>query len=138
MAEVTVSVNGRAYKMVCDDGQEPHLLSLADYINSRIEDLKKDVGQVGDARLLLMISIMIADELLELRSHKGRSAKVSGDSQEGDSQESSGGLQFKISHAEVDLLQVATSRVEALVEKLNKDLPPEEEGGRELPDTASR
>ncbi len=67
MAEVEVTINGRSYLMGCDDGQEQHLLSLADYVGSHVDELAATVGQVGDARLLLMASLLIADELSDLR-----------------------------------------------------------------------
>lgn len=68
MAEVQITVNGRVYHMACDDGQEEHLLSLADYVSGRVAELAENMGQVGDARLLVMASILIADELSDLRA----------------------------------------------------------------------
>lgn len=65
MAQVTVRINGRAYQVACEDGQEAHLDKLAAYIDQRVADLVKDVGQVGDARLLVMTSLLIADELAD-------------------------------------------------------------------------
>jgi len=64
MSEVTVTINGRTYKMSCDDGQERHLLGLAEHVSRHVESLKEHVGQVG-TRLLLMAAIMVADELGE-------------------------------------------------------------------------
>lgn len=66
MAEVTITLNGRTYRLECGDGEEEHLLSLSDMVGSRLDGLKKQFGQVGDDRLLLMTSLMIADELSEL------------------------------------------------------------------------
>ncbi|HEX6978047.1 MAG TPA: cell division protein ZapA [Alphaproteobacteria bacterium] len=66
MAEMTVTINGRAYQVACEDGQEAHLQRLATYIDQRVADLVKDVGQVGDARLLVMVSLLIADELADV------------------------------------------------------------------------
>jgi cell division protein ZapA len=65
MAVVDVVVNGRAYQVACDDGQESHLVDLARYIDRKVADLAKTMGQVGDARLILMASLLIADELSE-------------------------------------------------------------------------
>ena len=67
MAQVSVTINGRTYRLACDDGQERHLLALSDYVNRHVESLKESFGQVGDTRLLLMASVMIADEMVELR-----------------------------------------------------------------------
>lgn len=68
MAEVEVTINGRSYLMGCDDGQEEHLKALAAYVGARVDELAAAVGQVGDARLLLMASLLIADELSDLRA----------------------------------------------------------------------
>jgi cell division protein ZapA len=68
MAEVAVTINGRVYQMACDDGQEEHLLALSHKVGSRVEELANSVGQVGDARLLVMTSLLIADELSDLRA----------------------------------------------------------------------
>ena len=65
MAQVEVSVNNRAYRIACDDGQDEHLTQLAEYIDARVQELVATVGQVGDARLLVMASLLIADELSE-------------------------------------------------------------------------
>ncbi|WP_119168610.1 cell division protein ZapA [Algihabitans albus] len=65
MAQVTITINGRPYQIGCEDGQEPHLLGLANYVDGRMRDLSASVGQVGEARLLVMMSLLIADELAE-------------------------------------------------------------------------
>jgi cell division protein ZapA len=65
MAQVIVRINGRGYPVACEDGQEPHLERLAAYIDQRVADLIKDIGQVGDARLLVMAALLIADELAD-------------------------------------------------------------------------
>jgi cell division protein ZapA len=63
MAQVTVLVNGRNYTLACEDGEEEHLSELAGFIDNRVAELGRSVGQVGDARLLLMASLVVADEL---------------------------------------------------------------------------
>jgi cell division protein ZapA len=65
MAQVSVRINGRQYQVACEDGQEAHLDKLAAYIDQRVSELVKDVGQVGDARLLVMSALLIADELAD-------------------------------------------------------------------------
>ncbi len=63
MTQVTVQINGRSYQIACDDGQEAHLARLGNYIDNRVRELVAAVGQVGDARLLVMVSLLLADEL---------------------------------------------------------------------------
>jgi cell division protein ZapA len=65
MAQVSVRINGRHYQVACEDGQEAHLQKLAAYIDDRVAELVRDVGQVGDARLLVMAALLIADELAD-------------------------------------------------------------------------
>ena len=63
MGQINVNVNGRSYQVACDDGQEDHLMELADYVAKQAEDLAGSIGQIADSRLLLMTSLMVADEL---------------------------------------------------------------------------
>ena len=63
MAQVSVTINGRIYQIACDDGQEANLTRLADYVDKRVGELVAAVGQVGDDRLLVMASLLVADEL---------------------------------------------------------------------------
>ena len=83
MANVAVTVNGRTYDLTCNDGQEPHLRGLATEIGSRVEDLVKTIGQAGEARLLLMVGLLLADELADanaeidrLQQEQGRAPAV--------------------------------------------------------------
>jgi cell division protein ZapA len=68
MAEVTVTIAGRNYRMACDDGQEPHLTQLGDLVDQKIADMRASFGEIGDMRLTVMASIVIADELAETKS----------------------------------------------------------------------
>jgi cell division protein ZapA len=63
VAQVNVSINGRQYRMACDDGQEEHLTRLAEDLDHRIARLRDDFGQIGDMRLTIMAALTIADEL---------------------------------------------------------------------------
>ena len=63
MSQVAVTVNGRPFKIACDDGQEPRIRRLAQYVDSRVAEFVRSLGQVGEARLLLLAALVIADEL---------------------------------------------------------------------------
>jgi cell division protein ZapA len=67
MPLVNVMVNGRAYTIACDDGEEGHLKELATHVDAKAREVLASVGQVGDARMLLMAALLIADEQHELR-----------------------------------------------------------------------
>ena len=76
MAQVDVLINGKSYNVACDDGQEDHLLQLAGYVDQRVQDLVNSVGQVGDARLLVMASLLISDELSEIYAKKTKNNNI--------------------------------------------------------------
>lgn len=63
MATVEVQINGRQYPLNCEPGQEGRLRGLAAYIDRRIGELSSAHGNIGDTRLLLLTSLLIADEL---------------------------------------------------------------------------
>ncbi|MDC7788066.1 cell division protein ZapA [Rhodoplanes sp. TEM] len=65
MAHVSVTINGRQYRMACDDGQEHHLARLAHDLDQRITRLRTNFGEIGDMRLTVMAALLIADELSE-------------------------------------------------------------------------
>ena len=65
MNHINVTINGRQYRMACDDGQEPQLLRLAESLESRIGTLRGKFGEIGDARLTVMAALMACDELTD-------------------------------------------------------------------------
>jgi len=68
MAQVTVIVNGRTYRLMCGTGEEPRLTDLAEHIRQRIDDLSYEFGNAGDERLLLMAALMVTDELWDTQA----------------------------------------------------------------------
>jgi len=67
MANVNVKFNGKEFLLSCDDGQEEHLEELALNLNKKFEDLKSDLGNIGESKLLLITSIKIMDEYFETK-----------------------------------------------------------------------
>jgi cell division protein ZapA len=67
MGQISVTLNGRTYRLECGEGEEAHLIELAEYLGTHVEDMKRKFGQVGDDRLILMASLVVLDELWELR-----------------------------------------------------------------------
>jgi cell division protein ZapA len=65
MSKVTISLNGRAFTIGCEEGQQAYLRDLAGYLDGHVRDLSEKVGQIGDLRLLLMASLIVADEMRE-------------------------------------------------------------------------
>jgi cell division protein ZapA len=68
MGQVTVTLNGRAYRLGCGDGEEERLIALADHVRSKLDTLVAQFGQAGNDRLLLMAALLIADELWDARA----------------------------------------------------------------------
>ncbi len=72
MGHVTVSVNGRKYRMSCEDGAEQRVLDLATSVDGVVQEIKGGFRQVQEERLYLMAAIMIADQLTDLRAELQR------------------------------------------------------------------
>ena len=67
MANVNIKFNGKDFLLSCDDGQEEHLEELLTHINQKFGDLKKDLGNIGENKLLLITSVQIIDEYFETK-----------------------------------------------------------------------
>jgi cell division protein ZapA len=65
MSHINVTINGRQYRMACEEGQEVRLLKLAENLEARIEALRGKFGEIGDARLTVMAALTACDELLD-------------------------------------------------------------------------
>tara|TARA_B100000886_G_scaffold315677_1_gene253803 strand:+ start:51 stop:494 length:444 start_codon:yes stop_codon:yes gene_type:complete len=67
MANVNIKFNGKEYLLSCEDGQEEHLEELSLYLNKKFNDLKFDLGNIGENKLLLISSIKVMDEYFETK-----------------------------------------------------------------------
>ena len=65
MNHINVTINGRQYRMACEEGQEVRLLKLAENLESRVESLRGKFGEIGDQRLTVMAALTACDELLD-------------------------------------------------------------------------
>jgi cell division protein ZapA len=65
MNHINVTINGRQYRMACEDGQEARLLKLAESLESRVESLRGKFGEIGDSRLTVMAALTVCDELVD-------------------------------------------------------------------------
>jgi cell division protein ZapA len=110
MAEVTVSIAGRTYRMACNDGDERHLASLAALFDGKVEELRGMFGQIGDMRLHVMAALMVADELSEA---KERIAALEGEFRRAEASE------LRLTEA----LNAAAERIESLARSLNPPPP---------------
>ncbi|MCB1424684.1 MAG: cell division protein ZapA [Zhengella sp.] len=67
MPQVSVIIDGKTYRMACDEGQEEHLADLAQRFDRYVTHLKGSFGEIGDQRVTVMAGIMVMDELVELQ-----------------------------------------------------------------------
>jgi cell division protein ZapA len=72
MSHINVTINGRQYRMACEEGQEARLLKLAESLEDRIGSLRGKFGEIGDQRLEVMAALTVADELMD-SAHRIRS-----------------------------------------------------------------
>ncbi len=116
MPLVNVMVNGRAYTIACDEGEEDHLRALAGHVDEKVRELLGSVGQVGEQRLLLMAALLIADEhhdaaqQLHLRNEELGALSGTHEAMSSRLAQSEGGA--------ADTFEAATRRLEALAARL--------------------
>jgi cell division protein ZapA len=72
MAQVTITINGRAYPVACNEGEEQRIAELARYVDDKVKTFAKDLGQIGEARLLVLAALVLADELADAQAASGR------------------------------------------------------------------
>ena len=127
MAHVNVTINSRQYRMVCADGQEQHLLRLAEDLNQRIDGIRAQFGEVGDMRLTIMAAITIADELSESFKRIRTLEEDIGSLQDARTVANDRALATEV--AIVRAFTVAAERIEKATRKLNPPPPPVNGGG---------
>lgn len=111
MAEISLSVHGRSYPVACDDGQENHLLRLAEHIDGKMAQLEASIGHISEQRLLFMTCLLIADELFDAQRRSG-SAPVA--TQPAPPAATSGPTEEQASRA----LDACAQRIEAIAARL--------------------
>ncbi|PTM41375.1 cell division protein ZapA [Bosea sp. 124] len=72
MPQVNVTIAGKAYRMACGEGEEPHLEDLARIYDGKIQEMRQAFGEIGDMRLHVMAALMVADEASELQRRVSR------------------------------------------------------------------
>jgi len=127
MAHVSVTINGRQYRMACDDGQENHLARLAYELDQRIARLRADFGEIGDMRLTVMAALIVSDELAEMGARLRRLEEELMALQE--ARKTSADRADATQAALVAAFDAASARIETVVKALNQspgggDRPP--------------
>ena len=62
MAEVDITINGRSYRISCKNGEEERIKSLSSLINNQVQKLSEKIGQLGEARMILLASLVLLDK----------------------------------------------------------------------------
>lgn len=77
MAHVAVTIDGRKYRLACNEGEEQRLEQLAATIDGKISELRGEFGEIGDQRLVVMAALTVADNLMEAREEAKAARKKS-------------------------------------------------------------
>lgn len=105
MAEITLKINGRSYDMACDDGEEKRIMQLAEYVDSRLGMIAKSGAARNESHLLVLTSLVLADEIFDLREGKSPA---------------SGGLDPADEARIKTMVEAMTSRVKELSDKVSQ------------------
>jgi cell division protein ZapA len=120
MTQVSVTINGRQFRMACEDGQEGHLMNLARELDTRIGALRTKFGEIGDTRLTVMAAITVADELAEAGQRIRRLEEEIAALQ---SAQAAASDRNKIAQAAIaSALSAAAERVENITKRLNQTI----------------
>jgi cell division protein ZapA len=121
MSQVNVSINGRQFRMACEDGEEARLSRLAEELDASIATLRTRFGEIGDTRLTVMAALTLADQLAETKEKLQRlepelatlrNASVA-------SADHSQATQTAV----VAALNAAAERIENITKRLNETVP---------------
>src|SRR5580692_2585819 len=82
MSQVSVTIDGRKYRLACNEGEEARLEALAGTIDEKIGEMRKTFGEIGDQRLVIMAALTLADNLAEARDEATAQRKRSDEADE--------------------------------------------------------
>ncbi|QFT30075.1 cell division protein ZapA [Roseibium porphyridii] len=120
MAQITVTINGKAFRMACDDGEEERLQGLAARFDGWIGELKGAFGEIGDQRLTVMAGIMATDQLSELER---KIVRLEADLEDAKRQQDAALDNMSQNEEELSrAVNTAAARIESLADGLSKSL----------------
>lgn len=121
MGQIVITVNEQNYTLACRDGEEDRLMELSEYVNAKSETLTKTMGQVGETRVLLMASLLLADEALDTmgklekaKAKVKKAAEARSEGKTGGSAEASAMAEIKVA----TLLSEAADAIEGIAAEL--------------------
>lgn len=116
MPQVVVTINTRSYAVACGDGEEEHLMRLASVVDERVTSLAREVGQVGDARLLLMAALLMADDLEQAETRAQEAVSEVDAAREGEAGAQAAAAETEATAAA--FVERLAQRVEAIAQRL--------------------
>ena len=118
MPQVSVTINGRQFRMACEEGEEPRLVRLAEDLDQRVSRLRERFGEIGDTRLTVMAALTLADELSDTRERLQRVETELAKLQ--DASVASAERTQPTHTAIVAALNAAAERIESITKRLNE------------------
>jgi cell division protein ZapA len=118
MGQVNTSIAGRQYRLACEDGEEEHLLGLAKELETRIIDLRRMFGEIGDTRLTVMAALTLADDAAEARANLRKLEDELAAHEE--THAASNERARQASDAVIGAFHSAAERIESITRKLNQ------------------
>jgi len=118
MPQVSVTINGRQFRMACEEGEEPRLVRLAEDLDQRVSRLRERFGEIGDTRLTVMAALTLADELSDT---KERLQRLETDLAKLQDTAVTSAERTQTTHtAIVAALDAAAERIESITKRLNE------------------
>jgi cell division protein ZapA len=124
MPQVSVTINGRQFRVACEEGEEPRLMRLAEDLDQRISRLRERFGEIGGTRLTVMAALTLADELSDTRE---RLQRVEAELAKLQDASVASAERTQTTHtAVVAALSAAAERIESITKRLNETVTPRE------------
>ena len=122
MANVNIKFNGKEFLLSCDDGQEEHLEELSEHLNKKFSNLKSELGNIGENKLLLITSIKIMDEYFETKKKVEQKKKELNDLTEKFKELKSLVYDYRDNKEIYEkIIDDAADKIESFIEKANSD-----------------
>lgn len=123
MAEVLIKINGKNYRMACEEGEQDRVMNLGERFNSCINDLKEKFGGIDSERLIIMAAMIITDQLYEAEQKlEDGNAEVSRLKQEGEATSE----EFEKEKLGVAVkIEEAAEKIEKIAEGINQSIQSE-------------
>ena len=124
MAQVNLTVNGRVYRMACEDGEEEHVMQLGARFDAAVDELRGALGEIGDQRLMVMAGILMTDRLNDAERRLKRAEQEVRDLK--DSRTNSAMRIDSLEERFGESLENAAARIERIAQRLQADHSPDD------------